>query len=84
MEEYKASRQVISTKIDAVGTSVKEKTNTWNNSCKESAKRVSELCKMVELAAVDERQQHKERNMLKDLLQQLQKERGEGGDAWEN
>ena len=32
---------------------------------------------MVEQAAVDERQEHKERSMLKDLLQQLQKEREE-------
>ena len=32
---------------------------------------------MVEQAAIDEKQEHKERNMLKDLLQQLQKEREE-------
>ena len=65
----------ISAEIDAVGTTVKEKTNTWNKSCRESAKRESELYTMVEQAAIDERQEHKERNMLKDLLQQLQKER---------
>ena len=60
----------ISAEIDAVGTIVKEKTNTWNKSCKERAKRESESFKMI-----DERQEHKERSMLKDLLLQLQKER---------
>ena len=33
----------ISAEMDAVGTTVKEKTNTWNKSCKESAKRETEL-----------------------------------------
>ena len=36
---------------------------------------------MFELAAVDERQEHKERSMLKDLPQQLQKEREEEEEA---
>ena len=33
--------RVISAEIDAVETTVKEKTNTWNKSCKESVKRES-------------------------------------------
>ena len=32
---------------------------------------------MIEVAALDERQEHKERRMLKDLLHQLQKRREE-------
>ena len=50
--------------------SVKEKTNTWNKSRKESAKRVSDMCKMFE---ADEKQEQKERGMIRDLLEQLQK-----------
>ena len=43
----------ISSETDAVGATVKEKTSTWNKSCKESVKRESELYKMVEQAAID-------------------------------
>ena len=50
----------ISAEIDAVGTTVKEMTNAWNKSCKESVKRESELYKMVEAAVIDERQEQKE------------------------
>ena len=71
----------ISAEIDAVGTIVKERTNTLNESCRESAKRESEFYKMVEQEAVDERQELKERSILKDLLQQLQKEREEEEEA---
>ena len=82
-EKCRASRQVgeISAEIDAVGTTVKEKTNTWNKSCEESEKREAELYKMIELAAVDERQEHKERTMLTDLPHQLQKSRDEEDEA---
>ena len=52
-----------------------------NKSCKESAKRESELHWMIELAATDERQEHKERSLLKDLLHQLQKRREEEDEA---
>ena len=45
---------------------MKEKTNTWTKSCKESAKRESEFFKMVELAAIHGRQEDKERSMLQD------------------
>ena len=51
----------ISVEIDAVETTVKEKTNTWNKSSKESVKRESELHKIFEQAAIDERQEHKQR-----------------------
>ena len=43
---------MISAEIDAVVTIVKEKTTTWNKSRRESAKRESELYKMVEQAAI--------------------------------
>ena len=84
--KFQGNWKEISVEIDAVVTTVKEKTNIWNKSCRESAKRKSVLYKMVEQAAIDERQEHKERSMLKDMLQQLQKERrmrlvGYGRDA---
>ena len=73
--------QEISAETDAVGTIVKEKTNTWNESFKESVMRESELCKMVEQAVIDERQEHRERSMTKYLLHQLQKRREEKDEA---
>ena len=66
----------ISLEMDVSGSAWKEKTHTWNKSCKESVKRESELCKMVDIAAIDERQEDKERSVLKDTLKKLQKERG--------
>ena len=39
-----------------MGTTVKEKTNMWSKNSKESVKRESELYKMVESAAIGERQ----------------------------
>ena len=59
--------QEISVEMDTLGSTLKEETNTWTKSCKESAKRESELYKMVELAAIDQRQEDKERGMLKDV-----------------
>ena len=47
--------------MDTVGTTVKEKTKTWNRSCKESAKGESELYKMVEAAVMDEKQEEREK-----------------------
>ena len=55
-----------------MGTVVKEKTNTWNKSCRESAQRESELYIMVEQAAIDERQEHKER-----IIETSKRKRGE-------
>ena len=66
----------ISMEIDAVGATVKEKTNTWNRSVKESVKRETELYKVVEAAVMDEKQQQKGGGMIRELLEQLQK-RGE-------
>ena len=40
---------------------------------KESVNRETELCKMVEAAVTDETQEQKERGMIRDLLEQLQK-----------
>ena len=74
-------RKEISAEIDPTGTSVKENTNTLNKSCKESARRKSELYKMVEQAAIDERQEHKEGSMLKHSQHQLQRRREEEDEA---
>ena len=61
-----------------MGTTVKEKTNTWNKSCKESVNRESELDKKVEAAVMDEKNKNKkERGMIGDLPGQLQKRREE-------
>ena len=59
--------------MDAVGTTVKEKTKTWNKSCEESAKRETKWYKMVEAAAMDEKQEERERGMIRDLLGELRK-----------
>ena len=40
-------------------------------------KKESELYKMVEAAAIDERKEQDERSMIRDLLEQLQKRREE-------
>ena len=61
MVPTEGANKEISAEIDAVGTTVKEKTKTWNKSCKESVKRDSELYKMVQAAAVDERQERKKK-----------------------
>ena len=53
---------------------MKEQTNTWNKSCKESAKRESELYKMVEPADIEERQEHKERRHDQGLAGSASKE----------
>ena len=59
----------ISAEVDVVRTTVKEKTSTWNKSCKEIVKSELELCKMVEAAVEDEKLEQKERGMIRDLLQ---------------
>ena len=55
-------------------TTVKEKTSTWNKSCKEIVKSELELCKMVEAAVEDEKLEQKERGMIRDLLAGLSDE----------
>ena len=85
LREKKADRaRTISGKeqsLKASRTTVKEKTHTWNKSCKESVKRESELNKMVEAAAIDERQEQKKRSMIRDLLEQLHMRREEEDEA---
>ena len=58
----------ISTEIDALGSALKEKSDTWTKSCRESTERESELHMMVELAAIDERHEDKESNIIKKTL----------------
>ena len=66
--------------MDAAGKTVKEKTNTWNKSCKASVKRETELYKMVEAAVMDGRQE-RERGMIRDLLGEIRKRREEEDEA---
>ena len=49
----------ISAEVDVVRTTVKEKTSTWNKSCKEIAKSELELYNMVEAAVKDEKLEYK-------------------------
>ena len=51
----------ISLEMDALGSALKEKTHTWNKSCQESAKRETELYKMIEIATKDEKQEDTEK-----------------------
>ena len=48
--------------MDAVGKAVKEKTTTWNKSCKESKKKEADIYKMGEIAVADEIQEVRERD----------------------
>ena len=56
-------------------------THTWNKSCKESVKRETELHKMIEIAAKDEKQEDNERNIIQKTLKQLRKEEDEADEA---
>ena len=71
----------ISAEMDAVGNHFERKTNTWNRSCKESVKRDTELFKIVEFAVMDQQREQKERGMIRELLEQLQKRREEEDEA---
>ena len=64
-----------------MGTSVKEKSNTWNKGCKESTKRETGLFKVVEVAVTDEKQEERERVMIRDLRVELRKRREEEDEA---
>ena len=57
---------------------MEEKTNTWNRSCKESVKRETELNEMFEAAVMDEKQEQKERGMVRELLEQGQEDEARG------
>ena len=52
----KGKSKAISAEMDALRSALKEKSNTWTKSCKESFKRETELFKMIEIAAKDEKQ----------------------------
>ena len=63
--------------MDLVGTTVRGKTKTLNKRCNESAERETKLHKMVEAAAMYEKQEQKNRGMIGDLLGELRKRRAE-------
>ena len=62
LENFSGKWKEISAEIVAVGTTVKEMTNTWNKSCKENVKRETELYRIVEAAVMDEKQEQKNEN----------------------
>ena len=64
-----------SAEIDAVGIGVKEKKNTLHTSGKESRMRETELFTMVDVAATDEKQEERERCMIRDQLVEVRKKR---------
>ena len=66
----------ISAEMDAVRTTVKEKTNMWNKSCKESTNRETKVYKMSE-AAVIEKQEERERRMIRTLFGSLERRESE-------
>ena len=58
-----------------MASTLKEKSHTWNKSCKESAKREGDVLKMAESAAQDEKQEDEKRRDIKKLLKQLRDNR---------
>ena len=76
----KESEREISAEKDAVGTTVKEKTTTWNKSCTESTNReTGELYKMVEAAVMDEKLEQKRKRNDQGSAGAASKEKGRGG-----
>ena len=77
-DEWKSSQpqskwKEISLEMDALGSALTGKTYTWNESCKESAIRETELYKVMEIATEDEKQEDTGRN-IKKTLKHLRKE----------
>ena len=62
-------------------SALKEKTYAWIKSCKESAKRETELYKMIEIATKDENQEDTERNTIKKRPKPPRKEEEEADEA---
>ena len=71
----KASGRDVSREIHEWESSLKEKSHTWNKSCKDSAKREGDILKLVEVAATDEKQEAEARHNIHKLLKRLRKER---------
>ena len=71
----------ISAEFYAVGTTVKEKKNTWHTSGKESSKREPELHTVVESAATDEKREERDRCRIRDQLVEVRKRREEEDEA---
>ena len=79
ISQTKGKWREISTEMDAVGTTVKEKTNTWNKSCEESAKRETEWYKMVEVAVMNEKKRRKRKRYDQRPAWGASKEKGRRG-----
>ena len=83
MEEFHKQRRwkEVSREIHEWASTLKEKSHTWNKSCKDSAKREGDILKLAELAAQDETQEDEERRDIKKLLKQLRKDRKDEDEA---
>ena len=53
----KSKWREVSREVHERASSLKEKSHTWNKSCKDSAKREVDILKLAEMAANDEKQE---------------------------
>ena len=71
----------VSREFHELASTRKEKSHTWNKSCKESGKREGDVLKLAELAARDEKQEDEEKRDIRKLLKQLRKDRKDEDEA---
>ena len=60
-----------------MASTLKERSHTWNKSCKDIAEKEGDKLKLAEMAANDEKQEDEEKHSINQLLRQLRKERQE-------
>ena len=79
MEEFQKQRRVERSlsRNTLMASTLKERSHTWNKSCKDIAKREGDILKLAEMAANDEKQKDEEKHSINQLLRQLRKERQE-------
>ena len=63
----------VSREFHELASTPKEKSHTWNKSCKDSAKREGDILKLAELAGQDEKQEDEER--LQTIAQRQERRR---------
>ena len=61
----------VSREFHELASTLKEKSHTWNKSCKDSAKREGDILKLAEMAGQDEKQEDEERRDIKKALQTI-------------
>ena len=77
----KSKWREVSREIHEGASSLEEKSHTWNESCKDSAKREGDILKLAEMAPNDEKQEDEERHNINKLLRQLREERKKEDEA---